>query len=89
MFKAVYTPSGGGLPLHVAVKTSKAQSSKDELASFMKEMAVMANMMHPNIVRLYGVMTQGMHMCRSAGISVSLLYRCTFTMANTGVLALW
>ena len=45
-------------------------------------------MMHPNIVRLYGVMT-GMHMCRSAGISVSLLYRCTsVTMANTGVLAL-
>ena len=31
--------------------------------SFIKEMGVMSEMMHPNIVRLYGLVTQGQCVC--------------------------
>lgn len=43
----------------VAVKTTKKTSSEAEKASFMREMAIMSEMMHPNIVRLYGLIQDG------------------------------
>jgi len=43
----------------VAVKTTKKTSSEAEKASFMREMTIMSEMMHPNIVRLYGLIQDG------------------------------
>ena len=59
MFRAVYRPSGGGSPVSVAVKTIKSQSSEKEVSGLMQEMSVMYSMIHPNIVRLYGVVSEG------------------------------
>lgn len=46
-------------PVQVAVKTAKKSSSSKEKEEFMREMNIMSQMMHPNIVRLYGVVQQG------------------------------
>ena len=46
-------------PVPVAVKTTKKTSSELEMASFMREMTIMSGMMHPNIVRLYGLVHDG------------------------------
>lgn len=58
VFKGVYKRSGGlGLP--VAIKTIKKHESEKERDSFQREMAVMKKLMHPNIVRLFGLVQQG------------------------------
>ena len=44
----------------VAVKMTKKTISDYLQQSFMKEMAIMSQMMHPNIVRLYGIVNEGM-----------------------------
>ena len=49
----------GVAPIKVAVKTAKKSSSSKEKVEFMREMTIMSQMMHPNIVRLYGVVQQG------------------------------
>ena len=46
-------------PIQIAVKTAKKSSSKKEKEEFMREMTIMSQMMHPNIVRLYGVVQEG------------------------------
>ena len=46
-------------PIQVAVKTAKKSSSSKEKEEFMREMTIMSQMMHPNIVRLYGVVQEG------------------------------
>ena len=43
----------------VAVKTTKTNSTEKDKADFMKEMAVMSRLLHPNIVRFYGVVHKG------------------------------
>ena len=43
----------------VAVKTTKKNSSEKEKDDFAKEMAVMSTLLHPNIVRFYGVVHRG------------------------------
>lgn len=58
IFKGVYKRTGGeGLP--VAIKTIKKYESEKEIDSFQKEMAVMSKLIHPNIVRLFGLVKQG------------------------------
>ena len=42
----------------VAVKMTKETISEYLQQSFLKEMSIMSQMMHPNIVRLYGIVTQ-------------------------------
>lgn len=59
VFKAVYIPSSGGQSITVAVKTSKTKCTEEQKASFLKEMAVMSTLMHPNLVRLYGMVSKG------------------------------
>lgn len=49
---ADYSPSAGSGSITVAVKILFDQNSKDTV---LKEFAIMASMMHPNIVRLYGI----------------------------------
>ena len=43
----------------VAVKMTKRTISDYLQESFMKEMTIMSQMMHPNIVRLYGIVNEG------------------------------
>ena len=58
MFKAEYVPGGdAGKSVMVAVKTTKKDSTDKENAELLREMAVMSYMVHPNIVKLYGVVT--------------------------------
>lgn len=43
----------------VAVKTIRRYTSEKERQDFMREMAIMAQMMHPNIIQLYGLVNEG------------------------------
>ena len=46
--------------VEVAVKTTKPAASSDkEKEGFLKEMRIMSLMMHPNIVKLYGLVQDG------------------------------
>jgi serine/threonine protein kinase len=58
VFKGRYKRPGG--PGHsVAIKTIKKYESKKEKDGFLKEMNIMSKLMHPNIVRLFGLVEQG------------------------------
>ena len=60
VYKGQYRKSQGpGYP--VAVKTIKQYELEKEKDEFLKEMNVMSKLMHPNIVRLFGLVQQGMH----------------------------
>ena len=52
----------------VAVKMTKKTISEYHQQAFMKEMNIMSQMMHPNIVRLYGLVTEGGSCDTSRGI---------------------
>lgn len=43
----------------VAVKTIKKYKSEQETSDFLHEMGVMMDLMHPNIIHLYGIVQQG------------------------------
>lgn len=49
-------PSAG---VEVAIKTIKKYESTKEMDNFLKEMNVMSKLLHPNIVRLFGLVQQG------------------------------
>ena len=57
VYKALLQQGVESVP--VAVKTTKKTSSESEMTSFMREMTIMSGMMHPNIVRLYGLVHDG------------------------------
>jgi serine/threonine protein kinase len=60
VFKGIYKRSEGpGYP--IAVKTIRKYESEKEKDNFFKEMNVMSKLMHPNIVRLFGIVQQGIH----------------------------
>lgn len=69
VFKA--TLQRGMEPISVAVKTVKKMSaSQKEEEEFRREMNVMSQMIHPNIVQLYGLVKDGM----AAQLTVSFLF---------------
>ena len=45
--------------IEVAVKTLKKNSSEDDQIKFLKEAAIMGQFKHPNVVTMYGVVTNG------------------------------
>ena len=45
--------------VEVAIKTIKMCGSKNEREDFLKEMNVMSTLLHPNIVRFFGLTKQG------------------------------
>ena len=46
-------------PLDVAVKTLKSGSEERDKVKFLQEAAIMAQFKHPNVVSLYGVVSNG------------------------------
>ena len=58
IFKGFFKrPGDSGLP--VAIKTIKRYDTEKEKENFQKEMAMMSKLIHPNIVRLFGLVQQG------------------------------
>ena len=61
VFKGVLRQGSESTP--VAVKMTKRTISEYLQQSFLKEMRIMSEMVHPNIVRLYGLVTEGECVC--------------------------
>ena len=69
----------------VAIKMTKQTISEYLQQSFLKEMNIMMDMMHPNIVRMYGLVTEGEYVCVCV-----CLHECTYTyMTSTDVTSPW
>jgi serine/threonine protein kinase len=45
--------------VNVAVKTLKEGSGEEDRVKFLQEAAIMGQFKHPNVVEMYGVVTQG------------------------------
>ena len=58
VFKAILV--GQSKPVEVAVKTIKRISNNTKKASFIKEMARLSQLIHPNIIQMYGIVDEGM-----------------------------
>jgi serine/threonine-protein kinase ULK/ATG1 len=52
-------PGDAGSGIEVAIKTIKKYDSQKETESFLKEMSVMSTLIHPNVVRFYGLVQKG------------------------------
>ena len=50
------SPNG---PVDVVIKTLNDKASEEEKVKFLKEAAIMGQFHHPNIAKLYGVVTVG------------------------------
>lgn len=48
-----------GLIAEVAVKTLKKEANEEDRVKFLQEAAIMAQFKHPNVVTMYGVVTDG------------------------------
>ena len=46
----------------VAIKITKKFSSEKAMRDFQNEMSIMSEVVHPNIVRLYGIIREGRHL---------------------------
>lgn len=57
VFKALWTVDGKTLQL--AVKTLISGASEDDKIKFLQEAAIMGQFSHPNVIKLYGVVTVG------------------------------
>ncbi len=55
--------------VEVAVKTLKEGSGEENRVKFLQEAAIMAQFKHPNVVTMYGVVTQG----EPVSLGISLL----------------
>ena len=50
--------SEGGKKIEVAIKTFKEGAGKADKVKFLQEAAIMGQFSHPNVVKLYGVVTE-------------------------------
>ena len=55
--KAVWSISGTTKEL--AIKTLRAELPEEEKVKFLREAAIMGQFSHPNVIKLYGVVTVG------------------------------
>ena len=53
----------GAKSILVAVKLLKEGASETDRVKFLQEAAIMAQFKHPNVVALYGVVSQGKSVC--------------------------
>ena len=58
VFKGVWLSASRG-EVDVAVKTLKEGSGEQDRVKFLQEAAIMGQFKHPNVVEMYGVVTQG------------------------------
>lgn len=72
VFRAVM--KRGSEPISVAVKTAKKSSTNH--AEFLREMNIMSQMVHPNIVQLFGVIKDGKQHNR---VKIVALYPSTYS----------
>ena len=54
-----WTVPGAKVKVDVAVKTLQETNSSEDKVKFLQEAAIMGQFSHPNVVELYGVITQG------------------------------
>ena len=71
VYKATLRNSDGRL-VEVAIKTIRRYDSQKEMDDFMREMAVMSQLIHPNIIHLYGIVREGV--LQNIGTLRSLCY---------------
>ena len=57
--KGEWVASEGGEKIEVAVKTLKEGVCGEDKVKFLQEAAIMGQFSHPNVVKLYGVVTEG------------------------------
>lgn len=57
VYKGMWTVPGG--MIEVAVKTHNPESAEDNEVKFLKEAAIMGQFIHPNVIKLLGVVTLG------------------------------
>ena len=58
VFKGTYR-KGTGKCVTVAVKTIKKYQSEKETSDFLREMGIMSQLLHPNVIKLFGLVQQG------------------------------
>ena len=56
--KGKWMASEGGEKIEVAVKTLKERAGREDKVKFLQEAAIMGQFSHPNVVKLYGVVTE-------------------------------
>ena len=56
--KGEWMASEGGEKIEVAVKTLKEGAGEGDKVKFLQEAAIMGQFSHPNVVKLYGVVTE-------------------------------
>ena len=59
VYKGVWHPGCEGEGMEVAVKTLKEGSGEEDRVKFLQEAAIMGQFKHPNVVEMYGMVTQG------------------------------
>ena len=60
----------------VAVKVTKKYSSEKAMSDFQNQMSIMMEVAHPNIVRLYGIISEGMYLHKYYTYSIGTLEYC-------------
>ena len=54
-----WVASKGGEKIKVAIKTLREGAGEGDKIKFLQEAAIMGQFSHPNVVKLYGVVTEG------------------------------
>ena len=76
--KGEWLATEGGEKIEVAVKTLKEGADKGDKVKFLQEAAIMGQFSHPNIVKLYGVITER----KPVSISYYIFYHSPFYCFN-------
>ena len=76
MHKAVWSISGTTKEL--AIKTLKPGANDEEKVKILQEAAIMGQFFHPNIVKLYGVVTVGEPVSKLLSYVPHLILQCSY-----------